>query len=317
MILDIVRNYYLKRIGERLAGAITRQPQRRRLRQHSWSIGVFVGDSPLTLKPPDNITNPVLTRHHVTDVDAVFVADPFMIHASDRWYMFFEVVNRVTKKGEIGLATSKDGFRWCYERIVLAEPFHLSYPYVFEANGTFYMVPESHKASAVRLYKAEAFPTNWKLVANLLHGAYFADSSLFQYRGRWWLFAETNANIRSDTLRLFYADELTGPWKEHSMSPVVNGDGHFARPAGRVLVEDNRIIRFAQDCEPVYGTRVYAFDISELSERSYTEKLCSDLPILEPSGTGWNACGMHHLDPHMVNDHSWIACVDGWIETNA
>ena len=35
-------------------------------------------------------------------------------------------------------------------------------------------------------------------------------------------------------------------------------------------------------------------------------------PTLGPSGTGWNASGMHHLDAHSRDDESWIACVDGW-----
>ena len=38
--------------------------------------------------------------------------------------------------------------------IVLAEPFHLSYPYVFEWQGSHYMIPESGAAKSVRLYRA-------------------------------------------------------------------------------------------------------------------------------------------------------------------
>jgi hypothetical protein len=236
-----------------------------------------------------------------------------MLPVNNRWNMFFEVVNRETKKGEIGLATSTDGFKWTYERIVLAEPFHLSYPYVFEAQGAYYMVPESHRAGAIRLYRAEQFPFRWEFVCNLLTGRYFADSSIFRYRGRWWLFTETNAEMKSDTLALYYADHLRGPWREHPMSPLVKGNGHIARPAGRVLVQDHRIYRYAQDCDPTYGTHVRAFEVTELSVGSYIEKQVSDHPILGPSGHGWNACGMHHVDPHPVNG-GWIACVDGWNE---
>src|SRR5690348_9959234 len=97
----------------------------------AWSIGIYAGGSPLGLGAPRNLRNPVLSREHVSDVPAVFVADPFMISARDAWYMFFEVLNWRTDKGEIGLATSEDGMAWHYQQIVLAEPFHLSYPYVF------------------------------------------------------------------------------------------------------------------------------------------------------------------------------------------
>jgi hypothetical protein len=43
-----------------------------------WSIGIYTGDS-LILTPPSQIKNPVLTAHDVTDVRALFVADPFMV----------------------------------------------------------------------------------------------------------------------------------------------------------------------------------------------------------------------------------------------
>src|SRR5262245_52459901 len=93
-----------------------------------WSIGIYTGRSPLELTPATNLEQPVLTARHVTDVPAAFFADPFMIRVNHVWYMFFEVINRESRKGEIGLATSEDGAKWTYQQIVLAEPYHLSYP---------------------------------------------------------------------------------------------------------------------------------------------------------------------------------------------
>ena len=64
-----------------------------------------------------------------------------------------------TDRGEIAHATSRDGAAWTYRSVVLREPFHLSYPQVFEWDGAIYMVPESRQDAAVHLYVAEAFPT--------------------------------------------------------------------------------------------------------------------------------------------------------------
>ena len=61
-----------------------------------WSIGIYVGDSPLNLVSPEDISNPVLTTEHVTDVSAKTVADPFIIHEDQTWYMFFEVFRGYT-----------------------------------------------------------------------------------------------------------------------------------------------------------------------------------------------------------------------------
>jgi len=35
-------------------------------------------------------------------------------------------------------------------------------------------------------------------------------------------------------------------------------------------------------------------------------------PVLKANGSGWNASGMHHIDPQALGDGRWLACVDGW-----
>ena len=120
-----------------------------------WSIGIVSGSSPLRLRHARGATNPVLTREDVSDVRALFVADPFLLRVGKVWHMFFEVYNFDSDRGEIAWATSPDGFVWEYQKIVLRESFHLSYPYVFEWQGEYYMIPETHQAESVRLYQPE------------------------------------------------------------------------------------------------------------------------------------------------------------------
>jgi hypothetical protein len=277
----------------------------------TWSIGIYFGDSPVNFTAPANVKNPVLTYQDVSDVRAAFVADPFMIKVGLRWFMFFEVLNTDTRRGEIGLATSEHGTNWKYEQIVIAEPFHLSYPYVFEWNNEYYLIPESYQANSIRLYKASNFPTEWSFVGNLLNDGFFVDSSIFRYADKWWMFAETNSHHKHDTLRLYYAEDLLDSWLEHPKSPIINGNAHIARPSGRVLVMNDQILRFTQDCQPTYGTQVKAFEITELTTTSYQEREVEQSLVLKPSGSGWNSSGMHHIDPHFIHEGKWIACVDG------
>jgi len=269
-----------------------------------WSIAIYTGISPFNLQPAP----PVLTKAEVTDIPAAFVADPFMLHRDQTWYMFFEVMHSETKLGEIGLATSNDALTWTYDRIVLKEPFHLSYPYVFEWQNEYYMIPEMLRADAVCLYKALNFPYDWTQVAELFKGKH-ADPSLLRCNDRWWLFT-CSPPYQHDTLKLYYADELTGPWTEHPKSPLIQNDKSRARPAGRILKFDNRLFRFAQDCALRYGSSVRAFEITNLTEDNYAEVELV-IPILKASGNGWNANGMHHIDAHQQADGRWLACVDG------
>lgn len=277
-----------------------------------WSIGIYTGDSPFELRPAAN--NPVLRHTDVTDTVAEFVADPFMLHHNGRWFMFFEVLNRETQRGVIALATSDDGFNWTYRRIVLEEPFHLSYPYVFEWQGQLYMIPETLGATAVCLYKADDFPTRWTLQHRLIEGLH-ADPSIVRCGDLWWLFTCTQP-YGHDILRLYFARDLVGPWKQHPHSPLITNDQSRARPAGRILQIDRRLVRFAQDCVPDYGTRVRAFEINELTRETYVEAEHSNSPVLSSSGDGWNAHGMHHVDAHKQNNGQWIACVDGRLDVH-
>jgi len=280
--------------------------------QDVWSIGLYCGGSPIDLRPSDAVRNPILSRDDVTDVTATFVADPFVVRERGMWHMFFEVMNWRSGKGEIGLAASPDGSNWDYRRIVLSEPFHLSYPHVFQADGAYFMIPESFQAGAVRLYEASDFPTVWKFRRTLIEGDYLADPSVIHHAGKWWMWVDASPTQAHDTLRLYYADELSGRWIEHPQSPIIEADPRNARPAGRVVLWNGRLLRFAQNCESAYGTDVRAFEITTLTPVHYAERPIGSTPLLGPGDEAWNAAGMHHVDPHRISHNHWIACVDGW-----
>lgn len=277
-----------------------------------YSIGIYMGNSPLGMRDPCCVGNPVLTRSDVTDVPATFVADPFMIRRDGRWYMYFEVMNRTTLRGQISLAVSEDGKSWNYQHTVLQEPFHLAYPYVFECEGEVYMVPDS-PGHGVRLYRAAGFPAGWELVTEIFSDNYYSDPTIIPHGGRWWMFvAWSPSQGEAKSLRLFHADHPMGAWREHPSSPLVTRDDRIARPAGRVQFQSGRLLRLAQDCSTSYGLCVYAFEIVELSPEVYRERPLAETSVLERDGSGWNADGMHHADVHRLEDGRWIACVDGW-----
>ena len=273
-----------------------------------WSIGIATADAPFAISQAS--CQQCLTDEDVTDVEAGFVADPFMLRHKGVWYMFFEVLNLANNQGDIGLATSIDGKDWKYQQIVLDEEFHLSYPQVFELDNEVYMIPESCAANAIRLYRATEFPVRWVWQKNLIEKP-LVDASLFYKDGMWWMFAGKRRG--NDTLYLFYTDDLiAGAWTEHPKSPIVQGDPHTARPGGRVLEYDGRLYRFGQDDAPSYGRQLWAFQIDRLTTQEYSEHRLSEKPLLTASGSGWNATGMHHIDLHRTADgKSWLACLDG------
>jgi len=279
-----------------------------RLRKTTWEIEIYRGTSPFTLQDMDRTTNPVLTAANVTDVVAEFVADPFIIRADGTWYMFFETLIKNSNKGVICLATSADGLSWTYQGVRLEEPFHLSYPYIFAWEQSYYMIPESAETRFVRLYKAMDFPAGWTFQAPLLRGLH-RDPSIFRHDGMWWMFTETSPDRRG-TLRLYLAEDLTGPWREHPRSPVVDGNPHITRPGGRVIDSAGCFYRIAQDVYPDYGIQLFAFEILELTPTTYREVQVGDGAILKGRKTGILADRIHHMDACQIRDGEWIAAID-------
>jgi hypothetical protein len=283
--------------------------------EEEWAIAVAPASDPLDLDGAASAA-PTIQAEDTGEAVTRGVADPFLVRGGGEWLIFFEILRIEDgapndEHGVIGLSTSSDGVVWTYDGVVLAEDFHLSYPNVFEHDGQFFMVPESQAAGKVILYRAETFPGQWVQDTTLLEGS-FTDPTVFNDGGRWWMFATDTVTDPDDTLHLFHADRLRGPWVEHRDSPVVREDVSRSRSAGPVVVVDGAPHRYAQDNSTGYGKAVNAYRIDLLSETGYAEEMVEPAPLIDATGSGWNASGMHHVSPVEAADGSYLVVVDGY-----
>jgi mRNA-degrading endonuclease HigB of HigAB toxin-antitoxin module len=271
-----------------------------------WSISIFDSNS-IILNQPDKrkFQSPSLQASDVTDVPAEFIADPFIVSHQSILYMFFEILDKSSGRGIIGLAVSHDGEKWAYDKVILKENFHLSYPHVFMHNNEFYMIPETSEAKKVFLYKARNFPYDWVVVNEILEGSY-VDSSIFQYNNKWWMFA-----AKSGKLHLFTTDTLENGWVEHPKSPLITNNKSIIRPGGRVIVEGSYIYRYTQDGEPTYGSSIRVFKITKLTESDYQEEEINIVLTGSKREKDWNKDGMHTIDQLKIGDNKWLIAVDG------
>ncbi|WP_128478753.1 glucosamine inositolphosphorylceramide transferase family protein [Halorussus pelagicus] len=272
---------------------------------------------PLALRPSPGVANPILTARDVTDFGrAGGVADPFLfVTSAGEWHMFFEVFNRdADPTAVIGHATSPDGgSAWEYDRVVLGTDVHLSFPYVFKWDGTHYLVPDPwDKGSGtadIRLYEAREFPYDWTEAATILSlDDAVSDTVVFRWDDRWWAVAGDERDLyafHSPTLR---ADD----WEPHAGNPVVRDRPRAARPGGRPIVCEDRIVLFVQECISGYGEQVRAFEITALSPERYADAELDSSPTVraDDSSVGWNSGKMHHVDPWFDGER-WRCAVDG------
>lgn len=272
--------------------------------------------APLSLRPADDVNNPVLTIRDVTDREGWgCIADPFMfIPESGPWYMFFEVYNRsLTPSAVIGHATSTDrGKTWEYGGVVLQSDIHLAFPYVFKWRDTYYMLPERHSVDQtldIKLYATDQLPGGWTPVATVVSTSiHLHDSVVFRKRGRWWLIAGTGHDLYA-----YHSTELTADdWHPHDANPIVSDRLWAGRPGGRPIITDDSVLLFLQAGTVEYGQMLRVFEVDTLSQSQYADTERPESPILIPTdqSIGWNSGKMHHIDPWYV-DGEWRCAVDG------
>jgi hypothetical protein len=210
-------------------------------------------------------------------------ADPCLVDRGSSSYLFFEELSFAQNKGLISCCELMPDGRTTPPEIVLERSYHLSYPFVFLVGDDAYMLPETAANHTVELYKAEAFPNDWRLDATLLDGVRAVDPTLIERDGRYWLFANiaVEEGPRDDELFLFSAESPRGPWVPHPRNPVVS-DARCARPAGRPFIDQSgALIRPSQDCSDSYGRAIVFNRVEVLSDTDYRE---TTIGRLEP---GW------------------------------
>jgi hypothetical protein len=226
-------------------------------------------------------------------------ADPFPVTVGDRCFIFVEEYVYAAGKGHLSvIKLDRDG-RWDQPVPVVQRDYHLSYPFLFEWRGEFFLVPESSQNRTVQLYRCVSFPWEWEPCELLLEGVNAVDSTFIEVDGRWWMFANVALEgLRNwDELCLFYADRPSGPWTPHRRNPV-KSDVRSTRPAGRLFWSDGHLHRPAQDCSKRYGYALSMQRISRLNTREYREL---EVGRILPGWTS-NVLGIHTWNPmgHLI-----------------
>lgn len=240
--------------------------------------------------------------HVVPNPRGRFLADPFVIEVDGRHFLFVEDYSYAAQRAVISVCEAGPGETWSPPRPVLDCGHHVSYPFVFEHNGVVYMIPETHQAERIGLYKAINFPHQWQLDRVLLDGIRAVDTTIHIETDRVWLFTNVLEGPEDrGELHLFSSRSLYGEWCPHPRNPIVS-DPSRARPAGRLFYRNGVRIRPSQDCSRGYGFAMLLNRIDVLSLSEYHE---TPLERIEPDWLpGLEATHTYTFDSH-------YECLDG------
>lgn len=212
-----------------------------------------------------------------------FWADPHIIYKNNKYYIFIEECLYSNHKGYISLITMDENGEYSDPETILETPYHLSYPFVFEHENEYYMIPESSANRTIELYKCIEFPNKWEFKMNLMEDVKAVDTTVCYHENKWWMFAnivENDGASSFDELFLFYSEDLfSNDWTSHTMNPIVS-DCKNARPAGKIFVENHRMYRPSQNCSHRYG---YGFNINEIQKLASDDYIEETISKVEPN----------------------------------
>src|SRR5688572_6261126 len=202
-----------------------------------------------------------------------FWADPFPLKVNGKYYIFFEDYVNAAGRAHISVVEVDQNGIVSGPTEVLKLDCHLSYPFVFEYEGTYYMIPETGGRNVVELYRAVSFPFEWRPEKVLLEANSPLDATVIEVEGTWWMFVniqEEGVAVNWDELHLYYSESLFGPWQPHARNPIVS-DVRSARPAGRLFWSNNVLYRPSQDSSLRYGYATTINKVTQLSAVTYNE----------------------------------------------
>lgn len=273
--------------------------RRLRFRQAHWRVGYRFHDGPGVVD-----TGRLGTGWSVLmDARDRFYADPFVFHWQGRAFLFVEDYRHAAGKAVISVVPFSAAGVPQAARVILKEPHHLSYPQVFSRDGTIWMLPEASASGKLTLYRAEDFPDRWRAEAVLVEGE-ISDATLLAHGGRLWLFATERDGFgsTSDTLVIFEADALTGPWRAHRLNPILI-DRRSARPGGAfVRAHVGRLLLPVQDGTLGYGGGLGLSELLALD--SDTVQFSPPIPVLTDGDWPYTRI-------HMLNRSGPLEVIDG------
>lgn len=238
----------------------------------------------------------------VATPSGTWIADPFLCEANGEHYLFVELYETAKKKACIAYYKIVDGQPFFQGRII-DQPYHLSYPCVFEYKGEHYLIPESSANETVDLYRATHFPDRWEREKTLIEKRRYVDTTVFEIENRFYAISYRKHNQK---WRLDYY-KLDMDKKALRLLASKEYDHNVARPAGAFDMKEG-LRRPAQDCFSKYGERLIIYEVCCSEDGAYDEKIVNKVDIDSfPIDMRLNRV-------HTYNQDSGYECIDAFVE---
>ena len=233
-----------------------------------------------------------------------FFADPFILSADDKIIkVLVEEFPYYKKKGIISLLNiNRLSYKIESKKIVLEQPYHMSFPYIQRNNdgNVMWVAPEASESGGWYRYSINP-QTEMLEEQRCILKEQSLDSVIVKYGGMYWLFCTKRGKDSNKKLFIYYGEKPEGPWIAHASNPVVE-DATMARAAGNIISDGHDLYRVVQKCDNTYGEFINVFRIDTLTESSFSESFIKSICAQKDMYSG----GFH-----TINGFGELCVVDG------
>lgn len=216
-----------------------------------------------------------------------WAADPFLFEHEGETYIFAELYDYIRCKGGLGYCKWNNGAPTEWKQVI-TEPYHLSYPCIFQKGTDIFIMPESGADKSLYCYKAVHFPDQWEKAQVLRKNVVYGDTTPFCVESHRYALTYDVSNTQHYALKLLNLEDAFS--KDVDVS---SEDWNQQRPAGNFFYYGTQLVRPAQVCVRDYGEGLNFFACS-VTDGQYQEQKIQQ--IMPDELTFTSACildGMH------------------------
>lgn len=191
-----------------------------------------------------------------------WAADTFVLDKKGKCYAFFEYMDCKKNKAVIASKSIEDHSL----RVDICYEFdgHTSYPAVFMLKEHFFMIPETVYSNSVNLLQLDENSNKWVFKKRLCKGR-FPDTTPFVYNNQLYIYRYLVSDSSKNSLLVSKLDDKSFEIIDSKI--VCDYPNWQGRPAGNIIVENERILRPTQFNKNFYGERIDFYDVN-LSDAS-------------------------------------------------
>ncbi len=270
-----------------------------KLYYQTWNIG-FIEKSIQDVVASDDTDFVVKwVKHNYKDR---FFADPFILSVNDdEIKVLVEEFPYFKKYGIICLLIIDRKSYILKQRVVISDTgYHQSYPFILRKGSSIKMLSEaSHSGS---YWASEINPDDYSLSnRSCVINEPLLDSTIFQYRGLWYLFCTKSGAFSNEKLYIYYSNHSCKDFVPFNSNPI-KSSLVGSRPAGSIVSTDDEIFRLGQISTHRYGEAVAIYRIDDLSPNNYKETLVKEIRLSDE---------IYKYGFHTLNGLENICVVDG------